>query len=636
MTSRLCSTLALALALAGVSPGAVPAEEPCSITQITDTPEGNSFGPSLNGGSVAFVSGADHTGENPDGNFQIFLFDGTSIIQVTHADRSSDSASLDGGAMAFRSTADHTGENPPPPRRQIFLYDGSAITQITHATSGESHAPSLDGGSIAFQSDADLTGGNADGSFEIFLWDGSTITQITDATAGDSALPDLDGGAIAFHSTSDLTGENPDGSLEIFLYDGASIVQVTDATEGSSSRPSLSGGSIAFQSDADLTGENPDGSSEIFLYDGSSIVQVTDATAGDSRLPSLDAGAVAFESTADLTGDNPDGGFEVFLYDGSSIRQITGSATGESREPSLDTGSVVFRSDADLTGGNPDGNRELFLASCGVAPPLGPYLETPEIPGFRFKVRISAGGQELAGALEPECIGETLCVSGALPGRSELFARIIGPRPNGFLWVNLVRFTPSRVEVWVERTATGEINYYDLPALPREDTELTGLVDKMAFPGEGAAVGAPTAVRSRPVGAPGVVLAPLAPSRAATAPAPLPDPVTFEPEAFPGYRFTVRIFAGGEEQAARVEENCIPETVCVSGALPGRSELFLRIIGPRPNGFLWVNLVRFTTSRVEVEVEQLATGTTRSYVLEEVPRQSDELPGRVDKEAFSP
>ena len=78
------------------------------------------------------------------------------------------------------------------------------------------------------------------------------------------------------------------------------------------------------------------------------------------------------------------------------------------------------------------------------------------------------------------------------------------------------------------------------------------------------------------------------------------------------------------------------ETVCVGGAVPGRSELFLRVIGPRPNGFLWLNLVRFTPSRVEVEIEQLASGERKTYVLEQVPSQSDQLPGRLDRQAFSP
>ncbi|HVS01755.1 MAG TPA: hypothetical protein VMT16_03220 [Thermoanaerobaculia bacterium] len=72
-------------------------------------------------------------------------------------------------------------------------------------------------------------------------------------------------------------------------------------------------------------------------------------------------------------------------------------------------------------------------------------------------------------------------MSGALPGRTELQARIIGPRPNGYLWVNLVRFTKSRVEVWVEREATGERRYYELERIERGEEDLFGRVDTTAF-----------------------------------------------------------------------------------------------------------------------------------------------------------
>lgn len=270
-------------------------------------------------------------------------------------------------------------------------------------------------------------------------------------------------------------------------------------------------------------------------------------------------------------------------------------------------------------------------------PPLTTYLTSSEIPGFRFKVRLSTGAQLVAGRQEGACLGETLCVSGALVGRSELFLRMIGPRPNRFLWLTLVRFTPSRVEVWAEQTGTGRINYYDLPALPPDDDELSGLLDRAAFTSEGSPPASEPLARSRPPSSSGVEL--VEARGLALTDAPViggAAPVTFTSDAFPGYEFEVRIVAGGEEQAMRVESECLPETVCVSGALPGRSELFLRIIGPRPNGFLWTNLVRFTTSRVEVELEQLATGETKTYVLEEVARQSDQLPGRVDREAFLP
>jgi hypothetical protein len=72
-------------------------------------------------------------------------------------------------------------------------------------------------------------------------------------------------------------------------------------------------------------------------------------------------------------------------------------------------------------------------------------------------------------------------MSGALAGRSELFVRIVGPRPNGFLWPTLVRFTPSRVEVWIEQLATGDVRHYVLPASGPGDDTLPGLQDRTGF-----------------------------------------------------------------------------------------------------------------------------------------------------------
>jgi hypothetical protein len=116
-----------------------------------------------------------------------------------------------------------------------------------------------------------------------------------------------------------------------------------------------------------------------------------------------------------------------------------------------------------------------------VSPPDGPWLTTPALPRFRFKVRITSGAQQIAGVQETDCVPETLCVSGAARGRSEVFVRIIGPRPNGFLWPSIVKFTTSQVEVWIEQTATGRLRYYKLPAQGPADTSLPGLVDREGF-----------------------------------------------------------------------------------------------------------------------------------------------------------
>lgn len=111
-------------------------------------------------------------------------------------------------------------------------------------------------------------------------------------------------------------------------------------------------------------------------------------------------------------------------------------------------------------------------------PPAGSWLGTPQLPGYQFKVRINGAA---LGTQVASCVPQTLCVAGALPQRTELFLRIIGPRPNGFLWSQVVRFTTSRLEVWAQRISGGAIRYYDLPAVPADSDALPGLVDKTAF-----------------------------------------------------------------------------------------------------------------------------------------------------------
>ncbi len=112
------------------------------------------------------------------------------------------------------------------------------------------------------------------------------------------------------------------------------------------------------------------------------------------------------------------------------------------------------------------------------APPAGSWLTTAALPDFQFKVRIAGG---LTGVREGDCVPETLCVSGAVPGRSEVFVRVVGPRPNGYLWPNVVKFTPSQVEVWIQQTGTGEIQYYLLAGSAPDSDELPGLFDRNGF-----------------------------------------------------------------------------------------------------------------------------------------------------------
>ncbi len=116
---------------------------------------------------------------------------------------------------------------------------------------------------------------------------------------------------------------------------------------------------------------------------------------------------------------------------------------------------------------------------CGVLP--GPDLVDSDFPGYRFRVEIVNGAGSLPAVSESQCLAETLCVSGALPGRTEAELRLIGPRPNGYLWFQVVRFTPSELRIEAEKISDGTCRAYTLDAIPPASDALDGFVDRMAF-----------------------------------------------------------------------------------------------------------------------------------------------------------
>ena len=124
---------------------------------------------------------------------------------------------------------------------------------------------------------------------------------------------------------------------------------------------------------------------------------------------------------------------------------------------------------------------DFISAFLGAIPEEG-WLTTPQVPGFEFQVEITPpGSAPVTGRMEPDCIVETFCASGALAGRPEVFVKIIGPRPNGFLWVQISRFTASRVQILVRQVSTGQVNSYVLETVPPTVDDVAGLQDRTAF-----------------------------------------------------------------------------------------------------------------------------------------------------------
>jgi hypothetical protein len=92
----------------------------------------------------------------------------------------------------------------------------------------------------------------------------------------------------------------------------------------------------------------------------------------------------------------------------------------------------------------------------------------------------------------------------------------------------------------------------------------------------------------------------------------------------------------GDTRIGTAVTGCLPETVCVAGSIPTRGEVFVRIVGPKPNGYLWPNIVKFNTTKTEVWIQQISTGMIQYYLLPQLATDSDTLPGIVDKTGFRP
>jgi Tol biopolymer transport system component len=491
---QVCTPLVLSVFLFAVLSTGAHAQGQCGLSALTDTVGAGFDIPAVSGDLVVFDTGADLVGQNGDGNFEIYAADlSTSppaITQITHSTGAgifSDSPTTDGRRIAFESNADLVGENPGG-SYQVFVYDleTASLTQLSHGAV-DHFDPVIDGDLVAWGSHGDPLGTNADGNSEVFLYDlaTSTLRQITHTTSGAAGGVDIDAGRVAFVSSGDVLGNGAGGTYHLYLYDTATAsVSELAPTVGGTQSPSIDGHRVAFKA------SSPAGF-DAYVYDlaDESLKQITDTSGYNESNPSIQGDFVAFGSQGDPLGTNADHDWEIFLYDlaTSTTVQVTDTTGGTEQAFAVLSGTrIVFVTNADPTGTNSDGGMDLFVADCpdliAPPPPPGPWLTSSEIPDFQFKVRITGqGGTPRMGVEEPVCIPETLCVSGAVPGRSEVFLRIVGPKPNGYLWPTLVKFSTSEVEIWIEQLSSADLHYYELAGAAPGVDELPGLFDRHSF-----------------------------------------------------------------------------------------------------------------------------------------------------------
>src|SRR5262245_47973516 len=265
-----------------------------SIIPITNTSNSNGAfvrGASNDGKRIVFESKNDYTGENKDGNNEIFVYDTDlrKIIQITRTGGTGGS----GGGVTLNGRSPQNDKCP----------GGCEPTQFT-ATNAVP-AISGDGTRIVFASSSGLLTGvaNADGNGEIYLATlprgatAATVERITETDglkdSFDNNTPTInyDGSVIAFVSTRRFfksrgvllfTAQNEDSNAQIYVCEVAarSFTQVTHKridegiidfdVKGFISNPFLSGDgrTLAFLSGYNFggTASNADLNGEVFIY----------------------------------------------------------------------------------------------------------------------------------------------------------------------------------------------------------------------------------------------------------------------------------------------------------------------------------------------------------------------------------
>ncbi len=240
------------------------------LIQLSDSTGSGNFRPKIDatGTKILFHTTNDLVGENPNHQRQAFLYDINqgALLQLTHLAsglsnvRMNSSASL----LVFDSEDDPTGDNPEG-NSEIFLLDiaNGKLTQITQTTEGRNSGPSVsdDGGRIAFGSDSeDLIGDNPDGLPEVVFYDrcSGSFTQLSNVSSNTfGAMMTPDGNRV-------LANLNH----SVVLYDvrvGVQEVVVTPPGINGYGTTSPDGRLFSIRSNADLTGDNPDLSFEVFL-----------------------------------------------------------------------------------------------------------------------------------------------------------------------------------------------------------------------------------------------------------------------------------------------------------------------------------------------------------------------------------
>jgi uncharacterized protein (TIGR03437 family) len=381
--------------------------------RLTTTPEhASNFNPTISGDGrrVAFESTADLAGTNDArAGFHTLLADlsneRAAFTEVAASRAPAPALARDGSRVAFASRENPTGENTDG-NSEIFLFADGALQQLTRTSPREpaerardgNFQPSIsdDGALVAFASNRDLTGANPDANFEIFLYDLNTrrFTQLTDTShpsnSTDAKLSG-DGSRVAFIRVAQATDDDAANKRDLMIYErAANSARVVAADVAGLSMTygraiSTDGRRVVYAAQTAAR------TTQVFLYDGLNerTRQLTALGSRASDVPlhptiSGDGSRVAFATRRNVAGGNTDASVELYLYDlpEAKFTRITDAPAGADAEivSSLnEDGSLVvfnFPRVLDETISAPEfaDNSEIYLASLDARTPSSSEL----------------------------------------------------------------------------------------------------------------------------------------------------------------------------------------------------------------------------------------------------------------------
>ncbi|MDQ1525326.1 MAG: large repetitive protein [Pyrinomonadaceae bacterium] len=390
-----------------------------ALRRVTVTPEhALTLNPTISGDGrhVAFESTADLTGAGAGrdaggaAGFHTFRADlsaETAAFDTVAASRApAPAVSRDGSRLAFASRENLTGENADG-NSEIFLFADHGLQQLTHTTPRDpaertadgNFQPSIsdDGTRVAFSSNRDLNGANPDTNLEIFLFDTTTrrTTQLTDTTNpanSTDAKISGDGTRVAFIRDAQATGGETSHPRDLMLFDRAE--NSTRVVAGGVEELSFTYGR-AISTDGRrvvYSARTAARTTQVFLYDGRNdqLRQLTSLGSRAADVPlhptiSGDGARVAFATRRNVSGGNADASVELYIYDlpdakFSRVTNAPSNATAEVVSSLNEDGTLVaFNFPRVLTdtisASEFANNSEIYLARLDARAPFSSDLQ---------------------------------------------------------------------------------------------------------------------------------------------------------------------------------------------------------------------------------------------------------------------